>query len=95
MSSTGVYAIKEMFEVLLARRKISSRNCFSLGLLRLVTMERPRGGDGLSGDVAKGTKDGEGYGARCCNNFAIYEVRYWKAEGKWYFMRGGYLYMFL
>jgi hypothetical protein len=46
-------------------------------------------------DVAKGTKDGDGHKARCCNNFAIYEVRYWKAEGKWYFMRGGYLYMFL
>ncbi|KIW20994.1 hypothetical protein PV08_01573 [Exophiala spinifera] len=42
-------------------------------------------------EVAKGASNSEAY----YNNFAVYEDQYVKVDGKWYFTRRDYKYMFL
>ncbi|RVX71218.1 hypothetical protein B0A52_04792 [Exophiala mesophila] len=86
MSATGVDEISKMLDRLLSTRE------FFVQLVHSGVVEVDGGnatGRWILREVARGP--GETY----YNNFAIYEDRYVKSEGKWYFERRDYKYMFL
>ncbi|KAL6248305.1 hypothetical protein RBB50_004560 [Rhinocladiella similis] len=94
MSETGVSSIVAMLEKLLEPWDFFVQLVHS----GVVEIDESTGGTSATGrfilrEVAKGgsaSTEGAYY-----NNFAIYEDQYAKVDGKWYFARRDYKYMFL
>lgn len=88
MSETGVDRIVGMLEKLLAPWDFFVQLVHS-GVVEIEANGAVAAGRFIVREVAKGPND------TYYNNFAVYEDRYAKLDGRWYFARRDYKYMFL